>query len=183
MSKQGVHCYAISLEMQAITEQGKGGFYSGNHTKKAQRIHVHIVDKLGDKNTRTGMRRCVCGGWTFTTTWGGAKAACRHCGKVYPMREFLDLPERPLTSAEQEDREVFSMLLSGGDLREDPVREVLVLKDRMGLPAGEFPKEYASHLEHTYRDARVIADRRRPVDAETALRMAAQDMELALLGA
>ncbi len=180
MSKHGIHSYGADLEARAIQENVKGGIYGGAMTDKPQRIHVHIADPLGEKSVRMGMKRCTCGGWTFSTTWGGEKVACRHCGKIYPVKDFKELPEQKLTPAEREDRRIFSMLLAGGDLREDPKRDVLVLKDNMGLPAGELPLEYAQHLEDAYRDAHVVVNRKKSVNAVEALRLYLLDMELAM---
>ena len=179
MNKCGINSYLASMEAQAATNNVKGGIYGGAGTEKPQRIHIHIADPLNETSIRMGTKRCACGGWTFSTTWGGEKVVCRHCGKVYVRKEFDTLPSQSLTPSEREDRRIFGMLLAGGDLREDPVKDVLVLKDRMGLPAGELPMEYAKHLEDTYRDARVVVNRRKSVSVVEALRLYLRDMELA----
>lgn len=84
-------------------------------------------------------------------------------------KEFQSLECKSLTPSEREDRRIFAILLSGGDLREHRERDVLVLKDHMGLPAGELPLEYARHFEETYRDATVITVRQKPKTEQSAV--------------
>lgn len=138
-----------------------GGCYKGAHTKKESKIHVAIRDPFGvDSIRNSGDKRCECGGWTFSTIWGGEKMVCRHCGRQYFRRDFEMLLEKKLTPAEREDRKIFAMLLAGGDLREHHEDPKLILKDRLGVPAGELPIEFARHLADTYLCAAVIEDKR-----------------------
>ena len=103
-----------------------------------------------------GNARCQCGGHTFSDLMGGAKVVCRHCGKVYLKSEFDALLTRELTPVEREDRHIFSLLLAGGDLREGKERDLLILKDRSGIPEGDLPLAYGEHFARTYRDAQVV---------------------------
>lgn len=159
MSKHGQYSFAIGKEMDRKLAAIKSialGMYGGKNCKKLQRIHVSVTDPYNVKRVRMGNARCQCGGHTFSDLMGGAKVVCRHCGKVYLKSEFEALPTRELTPVEREDRHIFSLLLAGGDLREDKERDLLILKDRSGIPEGDLPLAYGEHFARTYRDAQVV---------------------------
>lgn len=159
MNKQGQNIAAIGREIDRHLGGLKNfafGMYGGKHCKKPQRIHIHLENKYNVKSVRMDNTRCTCGGHTFSTLMDGVKVVCRHCGKVYLKQDFESLPKDPLTRAEKEDRHIFALLLAGGDLREDRERDVLVLKDRLGLPEGDLPLSYADHFANTYREACVV---------------------------
>ena len=149
MSKHGQYSFAIGKEMDRKLAAIKSialGMYGGKNCKKLQRVHVAVTDPYNVRRVRMGNARCQCGGHTFSDLMGGAKVVCRHCGKVYLKSEFDALPTRELTPVEREDRHIFSLLLAGGDLREDKERDLLILKDRSGIPEGDLPLAYGEHF-------------------------------------
>ena len=111
MSKHGQYSFAIGKEMDRKLTAIKNialGMYGGKNCRKLQRVHVTVTDPYNVKHVRMGSARCQCGGHTFSDLMGGAKVACRHCGKVYLKSEFDALPTKELTPAEREDRHIFS---------------------------------------------------------------------------
>ena len=159
MSKRGQYSFVIGKEIDRSINFAKNiamGMYSGKYCKKPQRIHLVIHDLYNAPHVRMGNTRCTCGGYTFSTLTGCNKVVCRHCGKVFTQRAFDELPHQELTRVEKENRHIFSMLIAGGDLREDKERDVLILKDRLGIPEGDLPLSYAEYFANTFHDAQVI---------------------------
>ena len=147
----------ILAEIRAATKAiAFDGYYSGKHTKKQSRVHIIIRDDLNLKTVMQTAKRCECGGWTFSRLSGTDKCVCRHCGKQYFKKEFDQLTEKKLEASEIHDRHIYSVLLSGGDLREHAEENKLVFKDENGVLLGHLPMEYADHLASTYCNAFVL---------------------------
>lgn len=164
MENQGVFTRAVSAHIQSIRHPS-GGTFSGHDTGKDQLIHLCVCDTYNSKRVTVGTQRCSCGGWTFSPTWGGAKFLCRHCGKMYFEKEYDRLEKVGLTPSQREDRRIYTMLLAGGDLREDKERDVLILRNNMGILEGELPMEFARHFVKQYSAAKIVVDRRKKIIA------------------
>ena len=130
--------------------------YGDKISKKPQKIHVAVQKPTGVCEVLQGNKRCKCGGHTLSTIWSGYMVMCHHCGKQYVRTEITKLSEDELLPNEVEDREIFSVLLAGGDLREHAVKNVLVLKNHAGVPQRELPLAYAQHIADTYKYADVV---------------------------
>lgn len=150
---KGINTYGIKVdERLAASCRARGGLCYGNKiSKKGQKIHIVLRNPLNTHAVLPTTRRCECGGHTFSAIWGGDKFVCHHCGKQYFAKEFEHLTEKGLERDEVEDRKIFAMLLDGGDLREHAEENVLVLKDRNGIPGGTLPLGYEEHLAKVYK--------------------------------
>lgn len=154
---KGLNTLRIKIEEQDAQRGALGGLSYGNKiSKKEQKIHIVLRNPLNTNAVLPVCRRCECGGHTFSAIWDGAKFVCHHCGKQYFAKEFESLPEEGLMRHEVEDRRIYAMLLAGGDLREHAEKSVLVLKNYAGIPEGELPIAYASHLAEVYKNATVV---------------------------
>lgn len=170
MAKHGQLTSIVAAEIKEFASGSLSyGKYGKQYCGKRAKVHVAVHDTLHTPAVQETTKRCTCGGWTFTSIWGGDKMVCRHCGHQYFKREFNALEESPLSSAEFHDRRIIGMLLSGGDLREDREKNVLVLKNAIGVREGELPLAYADHLANVYKDVRVVKSVRSDTVKEHAI--------------
>lgn len=161
---KGINTHLIKAEeaLRAACMVRNGVSYGDKTSKKAQKIHVVVRDPRGSRAIMPVSKRCECGGHTWSAIWGGDAFVCHHCGKQYFPREFDQLPEEGLQRCEVEDRRILAMLLAGGDLREHPEKNVLVLKNYAGIPEGELPLAYAEHIAEIYKCASVVTIYHKP---------------------